>query len=319
MRFFLRYAFASVALLCLGQVTQSSPAHAGTRMYTGSVRLLVASSPGSSYSIPFGSMLSYPSMNNLPTGDLATTAGPVPRAIQLGSDQMTLQTSLSSTNLPTSWGTNTAYTSFAGGHESASFFAGGAPGAASAAPVSSLPASQFGVAFSGGSERFGGTMALLGTFRTIWGPVTVATPTVRCSACAVLKRPLSPIGGAFGGAAMETTFINGTGSAPTFFDATVWGFPWTTGNVTARAPAGSLLLSATAKGSDQRTPSGKGQVQLVSPFLVRYTLEGSSVATYQPGVAIVKLHFVPEPSSALLLGAGGLALAALWASSRRVR
>jgi hypothetical protein len=43
------------------------------------------------------------------------------------------------------------------------------------------------------------------------------------------------------------------------------------------------------------------------------------VTGYQAGVAILDLQFVPEPSAPLMLASGMLALAGLFAHSRRAR
>jgi hypothetical protein len=316
-------ASIAAALCAAGIVFAAESALAATHLYTGSVRIALSYSPSSSYSVPFGSSLQYPHMNNLPSGDIANVSGTAPAAIGLGANQITLQTSFESSSLPSSWGTSVAATSFSGGHAEGNFFAGGGPGAASSGPASGMPASQFGVTFKGTPERFGGTMALLGSSRVRWGAVS-SPYSYRCDGCTILTRPLAPIGGAFGGMASEGTWINGTGAHPTQFDVTLWGFPWTTGTVTARAPAPfapNTVHSVTAKGSDQRTPNGEGNIQLVSPFVVRYSVQrttGTPGFVFQPGVAIANLHFVPEPAAMLMFAAGVVVLAGLAALSRRV-
>jgi hypothetical protein len=215
-----------------------------------------------------------------------------------------------------------ALSTFSGGQAAGSFFENGAPGAASSAPLSGIPASQFGVTFKGTPRRFGGTLALLGNHRARWGGV-YSPSSHYCwdfsigpgTDCSIWERPLSPIGGAFGGAAFGRASI-WPNHSPTFFDATVWGFPWSTGTVTARVPFGSLVL----KGTDQRTPAGAGNIQLVTPFVIRYTedrLASPPVTGYQAGVAIVDLQFVPEPSALLMLASGLVALAGLFTHSRR--
>jgi hypothetical protein len=58
---------------------------------------------------------------------------------------------------------------------------------------------------------------------------------------------------------------------PTFFDQTLWGFPWTTGTVSAQAPlVRGGTTSLVFKGTDQRTPAGAGNMQLVTPFVIRW-------------------------------------------------
>jgi hypothetical protein len=123
--------------------------------------------------------------------------------------------------------------------------------------VSGIPASQFGVTFKGTPRRFGGTLALLGNFRTRWGGVYSPSSNY-CAGfsiglpvdCSIWGMPLSPIGGAFGGVASERASIYPGAPTPTFFDLTLWGFPWSTGTVTARAPFG--LAGPLRAGRDQQ-------------------------------------------------------------------
>jgi hypothetical protein len=308
----------------------ASSASAATSLYHGSIRIILSYRGTSTYSIPFGANISYPHMNNLPAGNIATVSGSAPAAIGLGANQITLHTSLFTTSPPTSWyGITEALSTFSGGHDAGSFFENGAPGAASSAPLSGIPASQFGVTFKGTPGRFGGTLALLGNHRTRWGKVATGHSSRYCagfsfgegSTCSIWNLPLSPIGGAFGGSAFGRGWIWPSGTTPNFFDQTLWGFPWTTGTVTARAP---LELSGTTslvfKGTDQRTPAGAGNLQLVTPFVIRWTEDRHApppVTGYQAGVAILDLQFVPEPSALLVLASGMLALAGLFTHSRR--
>jgi len=74
---------------------------------------------------------------------------------------------------------------------------------------------------------------------------------------------------------------------------------------------GSCDQSAT--GSDQRTPLGVGNIQLVAPFVVRYREAGNPSPLYhQAGVARLTLHFLPEPTRGLLFVGELLALGALY-------
>ena len=112
------------------------------------------------------------------------------------------------------------------------------------------------------------------------------------------------------------TWIGGTGFPPTAITVTVWGFPWTTGTAMAAALSGSPPYSTltTATGTDLRTPSGMGNIQLVSPILVRSRYDfpiGPPLEFIYGGMAVADLHFVPEPSAWLLLTAGVGGLAAL--------
>jgi hypothetical protein len=111
---------------------------------------------------------------------------------------------------------------------------------------------------------------------------------------------------------------------PTLVTATVWGFPWDTGSVGAVAAVAGTYSSSTtsAKGTDLRTPSGLGTLQLVTPFLVRVKSHppncgGCENRWYYAGTARAELHFVPEPAANILLAAGSLALAVLFRYSKK--
>jgi hypothetical protein len=306
-------AVAATALAITFLLCSAAVAGAGTRLYTGSIQIRLHSGSGSSYSIPFGADVSYPKMNNLPSGDLATTLGKAPASIRLKPNQMTLETS-AFTYLPTRLGYRSFVSSyFSGGNDAASFSAGGAPGSAMSTPVTSTPSgSQFRVSFSGTPTQFGGTMRLLADFYAQYGHWDR------------VRLPLGAIGGSFGNKQTATGYMGGTFTPPTFFVESVWGFPWTTGTVVAKAPrnpsAGgpSATVSLTAMGSDLRTPQGDGKMQLVTPFVVRMHEPGNGARLGgNAGVAVVSLQFGPEPSVIAQLAAGLLGLSALYRFSRR--
>lgn len=177
-------------------------------------------------------------------------------------------------------------------NEAGSFGSQGGPGTAVFSPLPRVPG--FRASVSGGARRFGGTQRLLGSFVTKFG--TLQTGIL----------PLTPIGGSFG----ESQATGPHGGTAGFFTTTIWGFPWTTGAVTAMAttPMGAPL-TATAQGSDQRTPGGLGTIQLVTPLLVSQRLN-SDPFSRSGSIATLTLHFVPEPAVNLLFlgGIAGLAL-----------
>ena len=76
----------------------ASSASAATSLYYGSIRIILSYGASSSYSIPFGGNISYPHMDNLPAGNIATVSGSAPAAIGLGANQITLHTSLFTTS-----------------------------------------------------------------------------------------------------------------------------------------------------------------------------------------------------------------------------
>ena len=114
------------------------PALAGPTLYTGAIQLRLSSFSGclpgvcinnfgAGYSFPFGASISYPSLNNLPSGNLASVSGSAPAAVAIGSNEVTLQASLYDTSPPTSWNLTFASTHFTGEHAAGSFFGAEVP------------------------------------------------------------------------------------------------------------------------------------------------------------------------------------------------
>jgi hypothetical protein len=81
-------------------------------------------------------------------------------------------------------------------------------------------------------------------------------------------------------------------------------FPWTTGSATVTAVGrGPHKTVHYAKGYDNRTPtSGKGTIQMVSPVLTRWLQPAVNFET--GGVAILRIKFVPEPHTWVMLVVG---------------
>jgi hypothetical protein len=80
-------------------------------------------------------------------------------------------------------------------------------------------------------------------------------------------------------------------------------FPWTTGSVTltatGRGPHKTIHYS---QGYDNRTASGKGTIQLVTPVLTRWLQPSVNYET--GGIGILRIKFVPEPQTWAMLVAG---------------
>jgi hypothetical protein len=327
MQFGARRLMAVAIVLGASLLGSPEPTFAGPTLYTGTIQLQLSSWSGcffgqycyndfgAGYSFPFGTSISYPSLNNLPSGNTASVSGSAPAAVAIGSNEIALQTSLYDTSLPTSWiSVSFASTHFTGGHAAGSFYGGGAPGSTSTYSLTPVPFSRLGVTFSGTPTEFGGTLHLLGTWKTRY--YTFQSPPGD-------EFPLSPIGGSFAGTAKAQVTHSPRG---TVVKRTIWGFPWTTGRVRALAPEPSgfgdysgAFTYRSATGSDQRTPQGAGNIQLVTPFVVRTHMsrDDRQSLSHQAGVAILSLHFVPEPSRGLQLLAGLSALAVLSGLNRR--
>jgi hypothetical protein len=93
-------------------------------------------------------------------------------------------------------------------------------------------------------------------------------------------------------------------------------FKWTTGTVKVTALQGTFPTILERAGYDSRTAMGGGVVQLVSPMLTHWVGAGESSTA---GIGIMNLSFVPEPSSAVMLGAGAALLGLLAVARRRTK
>jgi hypothetical protein len=288
------------------------PARSDLALYTGSVHFRLWERQ-----VPYGASLSAPGLGNSPSGDLANLAGHGPAAFTLPHGQLSLRTSLFDLSPPVA-SLDFRSTKFTGSNDVGLFFGNGGPGPSGFTPLPTIPASQFGVSFSGGPDRFGGVMKVLGHFD--WRGELAG-----CSSCPFhTVIPLSPIGGPFGGTAKAMTYVGGSYRPVTSVTATVWGFPWDTGTVGGVANVDMTFSPTTtsAVGTDLRSPSGLGTLQLVTPFLVQVRSRppdcgGCETRWYYAGTARAELRFVPEPAASVLLAAGCGALAVLFHCSKQ--
>jgi hypothetical protein len=115
---------------------------------------------------------------------------------------------------------------------------------------------------------------------------------------AVAAIPLGIIGQ---GGSLTFTVLGGLASGTLFANPYQLGMATVTGTFGTDPP---LVIMAT--GFDNRDGSGAGTLQLVSPTLVEISGLGSLAA-----MAVLTINFVPEPGTALLLGAGLAGLAAV--------
>jgi hypothetical protein len=103
-----------------------------------------------------------------------------------------------------------------------------------------------------------------------------------------------------------------------YASASVRGWPWTTGAVRVYAYGDRLSgLSGfpeylTRSGYDNRTSQGGGTIQLVTPHLIDWTGPPEYGA-----IGVLRLKFVPEPSSGLVFLAGAGLLGVLYRQRNR--
>ncbi len=128
----------------------------------------------------------------------------------------------------------------------------------------------------------GGALPIFGVAKVcLFGPCT-QSPTANLSV------PLTVVGN--GGTAVVTAAVN----------LTVIGAPWTTGV----AAIGTTTARGVARGPASGTTStlhASGTVRLVTPIFISTNIGASPVV---PAFGYLTLHFVPEPGTALLVGAG---------------
>jgi hypothetical protein len=118
--------------------------------------------------------------------------------------------------------------------------------------------------------------------------------------------------------AYNTTGMLLTGTTMVYVDA----LAWTTGLAVVSGVRGAYPTIIVRSGYDNRTSMGSGTVQLVSPHLVNWIGLDCPSAGCSPrsettaGIAILRLQFVPEPSSWLML-VGGIGLLGVLYRRRR--
>ncbi|MBW2287237.1 MAG: hypothetical protein JRG90_05375 [Deltaproteobacteria bacterium] len=162
-----------------------------------------------------------------------------------------------------------------------------------------------------GSNRFGGVMKLLGTYSNkvcyfyaggcglgygTWGYQNVGAAGYKSGGVVT--------------ASYTTQFVQvyyNTAIA-TFakYDVVEQRFPWTTGTVTLTATArGPNKTFEQRKGFDNRTGSGYGTVQLVSPLLTQWLAQSANAVKMETGgIAVMQIKFLPEPGGIASLIAG---------------
>jgi hypothetical protein len=167
-----------------------------------------------------------------------------------------------------------------------------------------------------GAAKFGGTMKMLGGLTTKvcyyrqggcsyggnnWRYDAVGAPAYTYEGV-VTRGYLATYSGFYYHTALmggSTVFVSGAR------------FPWTTGSVTVTAARGGKWrwpykkIVHYAHGYDNRnttTPNGTGTVQLVTPVLTRWLQPAVNLET--AGIGILRIKFVPEPQTWMMLVAG---------------
>jgi hypothetical protein len=147
------------------------------------------------------------------------------------------------------------------------------------------------VAATGGGH-IAGVVALPGTFRfCLFAPCG--------GAIANLDVPLTPIG------------AGGSATVPGPVNVSVFGAPWTSGTAMVGAFGFNQTLTGFAHGPASGTSSTAqpgGTLQLVTPISITTNLGADNLIF---AFGILTLRFVPEPGTALLVGAGALLLGAI--------
>jgi hypothetical protein len=167
-----------------------------------------------------------------------------------------------------------------------------------------------------GKNRFGGTMRLLGEYRTNRGLDTLsksagATPwNLQYIGAGAATAKGEVTAGLQYSAMISRKWLNLGSYGYSARTATISAFPWTTGTVEVTASGGPQATILKRTGYDNRTPGGEGKLQMVSPALTRWKHPFSDY--YTGSIATLKLTFVPEPDAWLMLAFGIGTLAILY-------
>ena len=166
-----------------------------------------------------------------------------------------------------------------------------------------------------GTNQFGGTMSLLGTFNEVSVNLTANSLAYNfwyrrsqdgygCVGAGIADQCINPITSIYRTGTFPSPLTTTTSVMDSF---SIVGFPWGTGmlTLTQRGLAGTSPWFMTTEGYDNRTSGGLGNIKLVTAFFA-----GSNQFAWSAENELV-LSFVPEPKRGVMLAAGVLLLAGL--------
>ncbi len=197
---------------------------------------------------------------------------------------------------------------------------GGGPG-----NLTYLATPGLGARIFAGKNQFGGVMRLLSgapsgglgtkvryTFSS--SAYVGSFPTLGATLVGATSNGGFPAAGTVTGTVTHTT----NSSFMSYVTAMVMGWPWTTGKVNVYAFGDYLAYSSlfpeflSRSGYDNRTSQGGGTIQLVTPHLINWQ------GILQSGaIGVLRLKFVPEPPSGLVLLVGAGLLGVLYRRRNR--
>ena len=200
------------------------------------------------------------------------------------------------------------------------FFAGGGPGNFTHAATAGGVAAGTLTTINGG-VKYGGTMRLLGQYRTHFAYSNPPGNSVGTDPWLISWLGNGTVTGG-GGVVVKTLMDTGTNKHTVLLQTntnyiTASAMPWTTGTAKARATRGPFFTNFQRSGYDSRTAAGAGNIQLVSPMLTHWRTPAGGVDYETASIGKMTLTFAPEPTSAMLLVAGVSVLGLVYRGSRK--
>ena len=172
-----------------------------------------------------------------------------------------------------------------------------------------------------GSNKFGGTMKMLGTFFSNEGFYYKAHLSVAKYSWLFQYHGAGgiPQGSPTGPGFASATAVLYTTVGGAVYPSTVFGkfLSWTTGTVSVTAVHGPFPTVLARHGFDNRNATGSGEIQLVTPMITRWVWLAGNYET--ASIGHLRLSLTPEPQEWMMLGAGLSMLGLLYRSNRRSR